>query len=183
MIRFTVTNTLEELRQIITLQQRNLPEHLSEEDIRKEGFVTVRHDLGVLTKMHEAYPHAIAKDKEKVIGYALVMTKAFRDHIPILIPMFIQIDQIIYKGKSLQETPYFVMGQICIDKNYRGKGLMELLYGKHKEIYKSRFDFVITEISTSNQRSQKAHERIGFETIHTYRDEMDEWAIVLWDWQ
>jgi L-amino acid N-acyltransferase YncA len=75
------------------------------------------------------------------------------------------------------------MGQICIDKNYRGKGVFNNLYQHHKKIYQTKFDLLITEISTHNPRSQKAHEKVGFKTIHNYKDVMDEWHVVGWDWQ
>jgi ribosomal protein S18 acetylase RimI-like enzyme len=75
------------------------------------------------------------------------------------------------------------MGQICIEKEYRGKGIVPMLYNKHKEIYSSQYDFILTEISTRNIRSLKAHEKIGFKTIHYHRDQLDEWAVVIWDWK
>jgi ribosomal protein S18 acetylase RimI-like enzyme len=75
------------------------------------------------------------------------------------------------------------MGQICVDKAYRGKGLVNMLYQKHREIYSSRFDFILTEISTANIRSIKAHEKLGFQSIHTYTDAMDEWRVVIWNWK
>lgn len=28
----------------------------------------------------------------------------------------------------------------------------------------------------------KAHESIGFKTIHTFEDETDQWNIIVWDW-
>ena len=71
------------------------------------------------------------------------------------------------------------MGQVCVDKDYRGKGLFDLLYQKHKEIYQDQYDFVITEVSTRNHRSIRAHQRAGFQTINTYCDELDEWAVVI----
>jgi RimJ/RimL family protein N-acetyltransferase len=74
------------------------------------------------------------------------------------------------------------MGQICVDKNYRGKGLVQELYNKHKEIYSTKYQLLITEVSTANIRSQKAHEKVGFTTIHTYKDAMDEWNVVVWEW-
>jgi len=44
-------------------------------------------------------------------------------------------------------------------------------------------DFVITEVSNDNHRSMRAHERIGFQTVSRHRDELDDWAVVLWDWR
>jgi RimJ/RimL family protein N-acetyltransferase len=36
----------------------------------------------------------------------------------------------------------------------------------------------VTEVSTSNTRSLRAHARVGFEVVTTYRDATDEWAVV-----
>jgi hypothetical protein len=57
-----------------------------------------------------------------------------------------------------------------------------MLYEEHKRLFRKEYDFVITEISTINKRSIAAHKKIGFKTIHTYRDALDEWNVVLWDW-
>jgi ribosomal protein S18 acetylase RimI-like enzyme len=75
------------------------------------------------------------------------------------------------------------MGQICVAKEFRGKGIVNMLYQKHKEMYSAQYDFILTEISTSNKRSLKAHEKIGFQFIYTYSDKMDEWNVVIWNWK
>ncbi|MGI8582907.1 MAG: hypothetical protein ACR2KX_11945 [Chitinophagaceae bacterium] len=41
--------------------------------------------------------------------------------------------------------------------------------------------FLNNGIKTKNYRSQKAHEKVGFITIHTYNDALDEWNVVAWD--
>jgi RimJ/RimL family protein N-acetyltransferase len=74
------------------------------------------------------------------------------------------------------------MGQVCIAKPYRGRGLFKALFQHHKKIYQSQFDLFITEIATRNRRSMRAHEKVGFKVIHIHRDEMDEWNVVAWDW-
>jgi GNAT superfamily N-acetyltransferase len=97
--------------------------------------------------------------------------------------MMRKLESLGYNGKRLSEYKYYIMGQVCIDKGHRGKGLFTMLYQKHKELFQNEYDFVITEISAQNRRSLRAHEKIGFETIHTYRDDLDEWNVVLWDWR
>ena len=74
------------------------------------------------------------------------------------------------------------MGQVCIAAAYRGQGVFDMLYKKHKEIFSGKYDVVITDIATRNTRSLRAHARVGFKTIATYTDELDEWAVVVWDW-
>ena len=95
--------------------------------------------------------------------------------------MIAQLDQLHYNNKKLSDYRYYIMGQICIHKSQRGKGLFSITLPKTPGAFKNRFDFVITEISTSNQRLY-VRIKIGFKTIHTYVDGIDEWKVVLWDW-
>lgn len=171
-----------ELEQILVLQRRNLKQELPEEEKRSQGFVTVEHDLAALEQMHALAPSIIAHQGRELAGYALTMPRECRTLMPVLVPMFELFDRLTYRGKPMSDHRFYVMGQVCIDKAHRGKGLFELLYHKHRELYQPRFDFIITEVSVRNQRSLRAHERVGFQTVHTYRDATDEWAVVLWDW-
>lgn len=173
MIEFTIVSNQTELRQILKLQQQNLPDNLSEIDKKEQGFVTVRHDLEILQKMNDVHPHIIAKNDNKIIGYALSMSKVFRNDIPILIPMFNKIDMTSKGTKS-----YVLMGQICIDKNYRGKGVFRGLYAKMKEEFSGLYDCIITEVDEENTRSMNAHKAIGFKTLKTYRSNNHNWEII-----
>ncbi|MFI5135260.1 MAG: GNAT family N-acetyltransferase [Chitinophagales bacterium] len=168
---------------ILRLQQENLPRNISKEEAIEQGFVTVEHSFDVLKRMNEKYQHIIAKVNDEVVGYALVMTKEFRNDIPVLIPMFEKIDQLTYEGKSLSMQNYFVMGQVCIAKNFRGLGIFDLLYEKLEKNLSTQFTLCITEVASRNIRSVKAHERVGFKTIHTYTDPRGEkWKIMAWNW-
>lgn len=70
------------------------------------------------------------------------------------------------------------MGQICIAKEYRGQGLVNIMYKTQKTFYQQNLDLLITEIATCNQRSMRAHERVELRTIHISKGELDEWAVV-----
>jgi RimJ/RimL family protein N-acetyltransferase len=171
-----------ELEQILALQRKNLKQELPDEEMRSQGFVTVQHDLAALEQMHALAPSIIALQGSELVAYALMMPRECRALMPVLVPMFELFDRLEYRGKPLNDYHFYVMGQICIGKGHRGRGLFELLYHKHRELYQPRFDFIITEVAVRNQRSLRAHERVGFQTVHTYRDATDEWAVVLWDW-
>jgi Acetyltransferase (GNAT) family len=182
MLSLTTVETTAELQQILALQKQNLAQNLNEVEIETQGFVTMIHDIEVLQQMHNLAPSVIAKEKQDVVGYALVMLKECRELFPPLEPMFKNLDAIEYNHRPLVDYNFYIMGQVCIDKKFRRTGLFDQLYQKHKEIYGGKFDFIITEVSTRNQRSLRAHQRVGFEIINTYRDELDEWAVVLWRW-
>jgi hypothetical protein len=183
MKNFTITSAKGEthLRQILALQQRNLARNLDPEQVKKDGFVTVEHNLEILQKMNEAEPQIIAISEEVVVAYALLMLEKFRHDIPILEPMFQKIATLSYQGKSLLEYRYIAMGQICVDEQFRGMGVFPALYKGIKENTSGRYDLCITEVALRNTRSMRAHSKVGFETLLEYQDETDVWALIAWD--
>jgi len=182
-IDYTTASSQDDIQQILQLQWINLPKNISDQEAKEQGFVTVHHDEAILSAMNEKFQHVIAKHEGKVVGYTLVMLPEFGDKVPVLTSMFEKINQLSYNKNPLKNTPYFVMGQVCVDKDYRGQGVFAGLYQKMKEEMSPHFDCIITEIATRNTRSMRAHEKVGFETIHVFSTPDEEWAIVAWDWK
>lgn len=176
MITYCSTLTQNELQQILELQKQNLPQNLSLEEKEKEGFVTVYHTFAILKKMHDKVPHIIAKYNDKVIAYALCMHPDFGDSIPILKPLFIEIEK--YIGATMS---YVVMGQICVDKKYRKQGVFRKLYETMQGTLKGYFDTIITEIDSKNIRSLNAHAAIGFNDLCEYSSSGQNWKVVTLD--
>ncbi len=85
------------------------------------------------------FSHTIAIDHDKIIGYILTMTKDCRNDLPVLIPMFDLIDKLSWRGQLLKEVDFIIGGQVCI-----------------------------TEVSSDNKRSLRAHVNQGFEVLHRY---------------
>ncbi len=133
--------------------------------------------------MNDQCAHVIVKDKNIIVGYALVTFKEASIFHKDLNAMMMHLETLEYENKLLQQYKFYVMGQICVDEDYRGRGVFQMLYQQHKKLFENGFDFVVTEISKGNARSLRAHEKIGFKTIHTYKDGLDEWNVVLWDWK
>lgn len=184
MISYSTSNTKEELEGILKLQQSNLAQGLTADEIQSQGFVTVQHTYDVLEKMNDLEKHVIAKEDEAVIAYCLAMTKQSRFDIPVLIPMYDVFDKIVHKEKIISTVNYIVVGQVCVDKAYRGQGIFDNCYAAYKEFYSNKYDLVLTEIASNNTRSLQAHKRIGFREIHSYIDPTGtEWIVVIWDWR
>lgn len=176
-IRFTTSSSDIELEQILLLQQSNLSESISSNEKQKEGFVTVKHNFDILKKMNIQQPHIIAKHDDKVVGYALCMTKDFGNDIEVLKPMFAKIDTLIEP-----KTNYIVMGQVCVDKAYRRQGIFRDLYQKMKSSLQEKYSLLITEVASNNHRSLEAHRAIGFNDLIVYQVDTIEWHIISWDW-
>lgn len=170
-------------RGILDLQDRNLKKSISLIESQKEGFVTVVHTIDIIRKMNHPFPHIIGIYDQNVIAYALVMTKAMRNEISVLIPLFKRIDQLSYHGSPLKDENYFVMGQICIAKAFRSSGIVKELYEGMKKQMTHHFRYIITEIAKSNERSLNAHYKNGFEILESYESDNIQWVIVINDLQ
>lgn len=184
MITYTTAQTKTDLEGILELQRANLTRNLSPEVIKSQGFVTIQHTYSQLAKLNDLEAHLIAKDGDRVIAYLLAMTAASKYDISILDPLFDSFDKLEYQEKKVSDYQYIVVGQVCIDKDYRGQGVLDACYAAYKEFFGKKYDFAITEIARHNVRSLKGHQRIGFKEIHAHQeDNQTEWVVVIWDWE
>jgi len=144
----------------------------------QDGFVTVQHNLEILQAMHRIAPSVVAWDEQdQIVAYAITMPQESRQLVPILEPMFQMLETLAIQGS------WYVMGQVAVAPSQRGQGVFDALYHQHRDRYAKRWDQIITEVATRNGRSMRAHHRVGFRTIKTFRDQTDEWAVIAWDWQ
>jgi L-amino acid N-acyltransferase YncA len=182
MVQLCISQSTADLEGILSLQRENLLTILSEEEKAAQGFVTIPHTLDQLEAMHCIAPHVLAKENEQVVGYVLAMTLESRRVVPMLASLFDNFDKLEVAGKKVSSYHPMVVGQVCVGKSQRGNGLFDKLYAAYREEYASTRDFAITSIALSNYRSMAAHQRVGFQVIHTFEDSIQPWSIVYWDW-
>jgi ribosomal protein S18 acetylase RimI-like enzyme len=173
----------EDLPAILALQRQNLASSLTADEAGREGFVTVVHTLEILQEMHRLAPSLVVQDGATLAGYALAMPLGCRAFLPVLEPMFRLFEGLMWQGRPLATYRYYVMGQICVARDYRGRGVVQALYRGHAELHGSDHDLVVTEIAARNGRSLRAHEKVGFVEIGRHRDATDDWVVVAWDFQ
>lgn len=172
----------DELAAILELQRESHASRVTAAQARTEGFVTAQHTLEILEQMHALGPSIVARTSDgQLAGYALMMPLTTRALVPVLEPMFEMLERLSWRGTPLPRLRYYVMGQICVAPAFRGKGVFDALYRGHRAHYAGRFELIVTEIATRNERSMRAHARVGFDELHRYRDATDEWSIMAWD--
>jgi len=174
-----------DVRGILALQQKNLKKNLTPEQIQSQGFVTVEHEYSVLKAMNDAQPSVIVKDGDTVVAYCLAMLPEFRNGVPELKTLFEAIDEIDYDEQKLKDFNYVVMGQVCVGEGYRSMGFFDGMYQKLREELAAKFEMCVTDISTNNTRSLKAHARVGFIPVKDFHDAAlgEVWRVVVWDWR
>lgn len=181
-LRLCTADTPELLAQILVLQRNNSRAHLSPQVQARDGFVFVEHTPEQLARLAAVWPQVVALDGDRVVGYNLCMGPTMRDEIPCLRSMFEQFDCLSFRGRLLAEWRYVVGGQVCVDAAYRGRGLIGALYRATKAFLPSTVELCVTEIAMRNERSRRAHYRIGFEPVGHYRDAAEDWEVVAWPW-
>ena len=168
----------EDLDAILRLQRANLERTVGPDEAARDGFVTVVHTREILEHMHALAPSIAARAGDELVGYALAMPLECAPEIPVLDPMFVQLEVMEYQGKPLRSHRMYVMGQACVARSHRGTGVFDALYAGHREHYAGRFDLLVTEVAVRNARSLRAHLRVGFVTVGHYMGGGEEWAVV-----
>lgn len=172
-----------DLQGIRQLQWANLKERIPREEALQEGFTTAVYSLDFLREMHAHHPSVIAKAGGEVIGYALVTLPAVRSGHPLLEDLFAKMDMITIRGRMLREAGYVVVGQLCVDKRYRGLGLVPAMYGRFRDCLSDRYEFCAADVDRENTRSLRAHIKTGFEIVDSLTYGGALWDMLVWDWR
>ncbi len=171
-----------EIPSLLALQKANLKSNLTSQEALEQGFLTFPYSSREVSRMMHDMSQPIAKAGEKLAAYALASSKEACLETKLLRPAIELCDTLVFNGKSFREVHYYMMGQICIGEEFRGMGIFDALYDMHRILFSKEYTCVVTEISNLNARSLKAHQRIGFEVIHSYSDGETDWQLVVWDW-
>lgn len=187
MLRLKSVSQPSELLGILDLQRRNLRKNLTESEAAEQGFLIAEYPLESLQRMNAARPSIVAvdgdRDVDRVVGYVIATTREVGLTDPFLADLIRQIDGLEFDGEALSKADYVVVGQLCVDKEYRGQGLVPRLYQHFRESLETHYRYGITEVARLNVRSLKAHAAVGFREIHTIESSGLEWSVVLWDWR
>jgi ribosomal protein S18 acetylase RimI-like enzyme len=179
MIEIKLVCSDEEILQIKSLQEKNLRQHLTDEEAASQGFLTASYTLQYLREMNAAFPSVIAKENDLVVGYAMITKKEVREGHDLLKDLFNNIDRCQYEGKILRDVNYVVVGQLCVAKAYRGLNLVKRMYDHFAEVVKAFHPYIVTDVDCDNHRSLKAHAKAGFEVIDSLLYGGKKWNIVI----
>jgi hypothetical protein len=182
MLTAKLVTTNDEILQIASLSNANLSTNISAETKAKEGFVSWVYTPTILKTLHAIAPSVIVMAGPNLAGYALTLTPECLQSYPAAIDTFNHARTLHQNGRPLKDKDFYLMGQICVAEKWRGQGLVAALYEGHRRFYSPQFDLLVTEISTANPRSLKAHQKVGFQIIDTHHDPAGHWDVVAWDW-
>ena len=168
----------EDLPGLLELQESNHHDNLTSEE-RKEGFLSARFSVDHFAQMNRDAAVVIAEDDGKIVGYACSAGVDFSRQFPILDAMIASFGRLTYLGKTLIDARVCVYGPVCVDRTWRGRGVLRgLIVGMKKELA-GQFDLAAAFISKTNCRSLDAHVNgLGMTILGDYAFEAGQYWIV-----
>ncbi len=142
--------------QLLALQEANLRDNLPEQD-RPQGFLSARFSREQFAEMNASLAVVVAEMDAGVCGYLCGSTVDFNRRFPLLAAMIQHYPVVEFRGRPLDRHASFVCGPVCIDRRFRGKGLLRGLYGALFAEAAGRFETGVGFIAEDNPHSLAAH--------------------------
>lgn len=172
---------LSDIDGILALQELYLVSNLSEEE-KVAGFVTTPFSIPQLTEVIGQQGLFLAKDNNKIIAYIVAAGWDFFNQWPIFKHMTTLFPNLTFLNFDITTTNSFQYGPICIDKAYRGKGLITPLFEFMRIHLVKRYPLALTFINKTNIPSTKAHtEKLKWTIIADFHFNNNNYFILAYD--
>ena len=146
----------EDYTAILRLQRANYFDNLSVEE-RKEGFLSAEFTEEQVAAMAKDLGIMIAVCADQLAGYLCAFRNEFNHGSPVLAKMLESYDQVEFDGKALSTYRSYIYGPVCVDRGYRGQGLLRGLYEAQKNDLAGKFDVGVAFVARDNPHSLQAH--------------------------
>ena len=154
---------------VLKLQFKYHVDSINKED-RKDGFVTTSFTKEQLTELVEKEKGLfIALKNGEIIAYLMAASWEYWSEWPMFKFMIKDLGKLNYLGNVLSVKNSYQYGPICIDKSFRGTGLLERLFNFSRAEMSKKYPVLVTFVNKNNPRSVEAHIRkLGLTIIHEF---------------
>src|SRR3990167_4912187 len=149
---------------IVALHTKYLAENLSSAQ-KKYGFFLTAYSREDFVAMDNSLYVAVCLNEHELCGYLGVSQPEFNLSSPIFSKITNALSQYTYQGKSIAQTQYFMVNQLCVDETYRHQQIpltlcQHVLHGLPKD-----YDLAITFAARENKRSVAFIKSLGFSSL------------------
>ncbi|MGL3001625.1 N-acetyltransferase family protein [Flavobacterium sp. RSSB_23] len=173
--------TEEDIPGIVALHKANLVVNLTEVE-KQGGFVTTALTVAQIQTVIQHHGLFIAKNEDAIIGFIFAADWEFFTQWPIFEYMIQLFPSFSFKNFDVTTTNSFQYGPICIDKNYRGQGIITELFEYMRIQMKEKYPLSLTFINKTNIPSYKAHtEKLAWEVIDEFHFNNNSYYVLAYD--
>lgn len=158
-----------DIQGILSLQKKNLFSNLTSKE-REKGFVTTPFTENQIEEIIKQNGIFIAENIEnKIIAYAFAGSWKYFEQWEIFNFMVARFPSLSFNNIKISTENSFQYGPVCIDKNYRGKGVLNLIFEEMRIEFVKKYPISITFINKVNIISEKAHtKKLGWKIIDEF---------------
>ena len=142
--------------ELLALQETNLRDNLQPGD-RGQGFLSARFAREQFSEMNDSVAVIVADIDGRIAGYLCASAVDFNRPFALLAAMILQYPFVEFRGRTLDRYASFVYGPVCIDRSFRGKGLLRGLYRALVGEVARRFEIGVAFVAQDNPHSLAAH--------------------------
>ena len=111
----------------------------------------------------------VARDGARVTAFALAAPWGFWSQWPFFRNMIRILGNYRFGGATLTEENSYQYGPVCVDRDYRGRGVFERVFAASLRTMEDRYPIMVTFVNQANPRSYAAHSRkAGMATPGTF---------------
>ncbi|NOU37825.1 MAG: GNAT family acetyltransferase [Ferruginibacter sp.] len=166
---------------VLQLQELYLVTNLLDTE-KKDGFVTTPFTKAQLQYVIQNQGLFIAKDKNVVIAYIFAESWLFFSQYPIFKYMITLLPSIQFLEYNFTTQNSFQYGPVCIHKNYRGMGLINVLFEFMRANISKKFPLGLTFINKINVPSLIAHtKKLKWCVVGNFQFNNNEYFILAYD--
>lgn len=160
---------ISDIDNILKLHFKYQVDSIANED-KKDGFVTTSFTKEELTNLIlKEQGLFIALKNGEVVGYVMAASWEFWSMWPMFVQMIKDLKNLEYLGMQLSTKNSYQYGPVCIDKKFRGTGLLEELFDFSREYMSKKYPILVTFVNKINPRSYTAHtKKLGLTVIQEF---------------
>ena len=177
------TATEEDIQGIVALHKANLVINLTAVE-KQGGFVTTALTVAQIQTVIKQQGIFIAKDENSIIGFIIAADWEFFKQWPIFERMIQLFPSYSFKNFAITTTNCFQYGPICIDKNYRGQGIITELFDYMRIQMMNKYPLSLTFINKINIPSFKAHtQKLAWQVIDEFHYNNNDYYVLAYEMQ
>ncbi|MFA5648405.1 MAG: hypothetical protein WC951_08845 [Bacteroidales bacterium] len=168
MIKTRIGNSAD-IEGVLTLQEKYLYSNLNDEE-RNNGFVTTPFTTSQIEEIIKQNGLIVAcNEGNTIIAYAFAGNWKYFEQWEIFNFMVSRFPTLSFNGAEITTENSFQYGPVCIEKSYRGNGVLNLIFEEMRVEFLKKYPISITFINKVNSISEKAHtKKLGWEIIDEF---------------
>ncbi len=141
---------------IVRLNAANFIANLAADE-RADGFLSALFTLEQTAAMAEDLGTTVAIVDGALAGFLCAFGNDFDHGSPVVAKMLASYDRMRFEGKLLSSYNTYAYGPVCIDREYRRRGLLRGLYQAQTQELAGKFEVGVALIARNNPHSLQAH--------------------------